>query len=87
MKKIFFYATTLLVCNNLFAQQFIDRYNGTGNGIDAVKAMYVDNAGNSARGEPVLFHCNMELRAKRRQCHTLPRWVRPLLEGVQPCPS
>ena len=48
MKKLFLLsATTLFAFSTaLFAQQFTVRYNGTGNAIDAVKAMVIDNAGN-----------------------------------------
>ncbi len=47
--KILFCLTTLLTVSfsTMFAQQFAARYNGTGNGMDAVKAMSVDNAGNT----------------------------------------
>lgn len=48
MKKPFLLTTVLvLIFNTMFSQQFITRYNGTGNGTDAVKAMITDNAGNT----------------------------------------
>ena len=48
MKKILLFTTLLIpIFNSILAQQFTARYNGTGNGIDAVKAMVVDNAGNT----------------------------------------
>src|SRR5678815_3443152 len=37
----------LFVINtNVFAQRWVVRYNGTGNAIDAIKGMVVDNSGN-----------------------------------------
>ncbi len=38
---------SLVSFNTSFSQQFAVRYNGSGNGIDVVKAMIADNAGNT----------------------------------------
>ena len=48
MKKLYiFTGLVLLVINtNVFAQRWVVRYNGTGNAIDAIKGMVVDNSGN-----------------------------------------
>ena len=48
MKKIFILscASIIALSINVKAQQWVTRYNGTGNGIDAVKGMMLDNAGN-----------------------------------------
>src|SRR6478672_9092372 len=48
MKKLYiFLVLILLVINtNVFGQRWTVRYNGTGNAIDAIKGMVVDNSGN-----------------------------------------
>src|SRR6266498_2680668 len=48
MKKLYILlGMVLLMCKtSIFAQQWIVRYNGTGNAIDAIKGMAVDNSGN-----------------------------------------
>ena len=48
MKKVYIFSGLLffVINTNVMAQRWTVRYNGTGNGIDAIKAMLVDNAGN-----------------------------------------
>ena len=48
MKKLYFLscATLLFSTSTIFAQQWVNRVNGTGNGMDAITAMVVDKAGN-----------------------------------------
>jgi uncharacterized delta-60 repeat protein len=47
MKKLLLlHLFAMLSCSFLFAQQWVTRYNGTGNGMDAIRAMVVDKAGN-----------------------------------------
>jgi len=48
MKKIYIFSGLVLIVinTNVFAQRWVVRYNGTGNAIDAIKGMVVDNSGN-----------------------------------------
>ena len=48
MKKLYFFSWLMLfvINTNVFAQRWVVRYNGTGNAIDAIKGMVVDNSGN-----------------------------------------
>src|SRR5262245_37005131 len=48
MKKLYFFSVLILlvISTNVFAQRWTVRFNGTGNGIDAIKGMVVDNSGN-----------------------------------------
>ena len=48
MKKLYFlsFLTLLFLPTLLIAQQWVNRVNGTGNGMDAITAMVVDKAGN-----------------------------------------
>jgi uncharacterized delta-60 repeat protein len=48
MKKLYIFSilALLIISTNVLAQQWVVRYNGTGNGIDAIKGMVVDNSGN-----------------------------------------
>src|SRR5262245_54873218 len=48
MKKLYIFSgfLFLLINTNIVAQRWTVRYNGTGNGIDAIKGMVTDNAGN-----------------------------------------
>ena len=48
MKKLYIFSGLILFVfsTNVFAQRWIVRYNGTGNAIDAIKGMSVDNSGN-----------------------------------------
>jgi hypothetical protein len=48
MKKLYIFSFFVLfvINTNLFAQRWTVRYNGTGNAIDAIKGMVVDNSGN-----------------------------------------
>src|SRR4030095_2748076 len=47
MKKLYILSGLLFVIStNVIAQRWTVRYNGTGNGIDAIKGMVADYAGN-----------------------------------------
>src|SRR5436190_18972880 len=48
MKKLYIFLglALFLISTNVFAQQWVARYNGTGNSVDAIKGMVVDNSGN-----------------------------------------
>ncbi len=48
MKKLYFlsFLTLLFLPTFMIAQQWVNRVNGTGNGMDAITAMVVDKAGN-----------------------------------------
>jgi uncharacterized delta-60 repeat protein len=48
MKKLYIFSglVLFLISTNVFAQQWAVRYNGTGNAVDAIKGMVVDNSGN-----------------------------------------
>ncbi|HEV8505133.1 MAG TPA: SBBP repeat-containing protein, partial [Chitinophagaceae bacterium] len=48
MKKLYIFPGLLffVINTNVMAQRWTVRYNGTGNAIDAIKGMVVDNTGN-----------------------------------------
>src|SRR6476659_416974 len=48
MKKLYIFSGLVffVINTNVSAQRWVVRYNGTGNGIDAIKGMVVDNSGN-----------------------------------------